>query len=162
MRQSSKSQPVQETRIPRPVCSLASEDCFGPLQRDHVGYHSVTHEDVYQWLCRYHNCTEARELRFFVANQVLGGKPLPGPVRIKLNHWHIRFRLHPEFKNRIHILSEEHPLPGRFVSGQGQRAADKAVAEGRTRKFRWKPDLCDGRLSGFWVRFEGQEPKLIR
>jgi len=117
---------------------------------------------VYQYLCRYHNCTEARELRFFVANQVLGGRPLPGPVRVKLNEWHIRFRLYPKFKKRIHILSEEHPLPERFVPGQGQRAADKALAEGRTRKFRWKPDLLDGKLCGFWVVFDGEEPKLFR
>ena len=147
---------------PQPVCCLADEDCSGPLQRDHVGYHSATEQDVFQWLCRYHNCTEARGLRFFVANQVLGGRPLPGQVRIRLNEWHIRFRLLPDFKKWIHILSEEHPLPERFVPGQGQRAADKAVAEGRTRKFQWKPDLCDGKLIGFLVRFEGQEPKLIR
>jgi hypothetical protein len=105
---------------------------------------------------------EARELRFFVAIQVLGGKSLSGPIRIKLNEWHIRYRLHPDFNKRIHELSEEHPLPKNFVPGQGQRHADRAIAEGRIIRFTWKPDLRDGKLYGFWVRFEGQEQKLVR
>lgn len=146
----------------QPVCCLANEDCAGRLQRDHIGYSSVTQQEVFQWLCYYHNCMEARELRFFVASQVLGGKPLPGPVRIKLNMWHVQHRLHPKLKKRIHKLSEEHPLPKRFIPGQGQKLADNAVAEGRTIKFRWKPDLCSGKILGFWVAFEGQKPKLVR
>lgn len=152
----------EEPEKPQPACCLENEDCSGPLQRDHVGYSSITQQEVVQWLCRYHNCTEAQELRFFVANQVLGGRPLPGPVRIKLNEWHIRHRLHPEFKRRIHQLAEEHPLPERFIPGQGQRLADKAVAEGRVIRFRWKPDLCDGKIIGFLVAFEGQKPRRVR
>jgi hypothetical protein len=143
-------------RRSQPVCRLANEDCSGPLQRDHVGYSSVTQQDVFQWFCRYHNCTEARELRFFVANRVLGGRPLTGKVRIKLNEWHVRHRLHPRLKRRIHRLSEQHPLPQEFVPGQGQKLADRAVAEGRAIKFRWKPDLCEGKILGFWIAFEGQ------
>jgi len=146
----------------QPVCRLANEDCSGRLQRDHIGYSSVLQQEVFQWLCYYHNCMEARELRFFVANQVLGGKPLPGPVRIKLNEWHVLYRLHPKFKARIHKLSEEHPLPKKFIPGQGQRIADKAVAEGKAIKFRWEPDLKDGKILGFWIALEGQEPKLVR
>jgi hypothetical protein len=144
------------------VCCLKNEDCSGPLQRDHVGYSSVTQQEVFQWLCLYHNCVEARELRFYVANAVLGGKPLPGPVRIRLNEWHIRYGVHPQLKARIHELSQEHPLPEKFLPGQGQKRADQAVAEGRAIKFRWKPDLRDGKILGFWVQFDGQEPKLVR
>jgi hypothetical protein len=59
------------------VCCLANEDCSGPLQRDHVGYNSITQQDVFQCLCRYHNIMEARELDFFVVNRVLGGRPVP-------------------------------------------------------------------------------------
>jgi len=146
----------------QPVCRLQNEDCSGPLQRDHVGYSSITQQEVIQWLCRYHNCTEAQELRFFVANQVLGGRPLTGRIRIKLNEWHIRYRLHPEFRTRIHQLSQEHPLPQKFIAGQGQRLADKGVAEGRVVKFRWKPDLCDEKIIGFVVAFEGQKPRRVR
>jgi hypothetical protein len=158
----SKLPAAEESGKPQLVCRLANEDCSGPLQRDHVGYSSITQQDVFQSLCRYHNCTEARELRFFVANRVLGGSPLPGPVRIKLNEWHVRYRLHPEFKRRIHKLSEEHPLPQKFVPGQGQRLADRAVAEGRVIRFRWKPNLCDGKILGFWIASEGHKPSLVR
>jgi hypothetical protein len=158
----SKLSAEEEPEKSQPVCRLQNEDCSGPLERDHVGYSSITQQDVVQSLCHYHNCWEARELRFFVANQVLGGKSLPGPVRIKLNEWHIRYRLHPEFKGRIHQLSQEHPLPQKFIPGQGQRLADKGVAEGRVVKFRWKPDLCDGRIIGFVVAFEGQKPRRVR
>jgi hypothetical protein len=104
---------------------------------------------------------EARELRFFVAHEVLGRR-LPGPVRIILNEWHVRYRLHPKFKKRIHKLSEEHPLPAKFVPGQGQKLADKAIAEGRSIKFRWKPELLDGTIIGFRVRFEDGEAKQVR
>ena len=162
MSRPSKLAAAGESGKPQPVCRLANEDCSGPLQRDHVGYSSITQQDVFQWLCRYHNCTEARELRFFVANRVLGGRPLPGPARIKLNEWHIRHRLHPKFKRRIHKLSEEHPLPQKFVPGQGQRLADRAVAEGRIIRFRWKPNLCEGKILGFWITSEGHKPKLVR
>jgi hypothetical protein len=105
---------------------------------------------------------EARELRFFVANQVLSGRPLPGKVRIVLNEWHVQYRLHPEFKTRIHELSEEHPLPAKFVPGEGQRHADKEIAEGRVIRFQWKPELKGGKLTGFRVQFEGGESKLVR
>jgi hypothetical protein len=144
------------------VCRLKNEDCSGPLQRDHIGYDSVTQEEILQWLCRYHNCTEAREFRFFVANQVLGGRPLTGPIRIRLNEWHILHGLHPKFKRRIHKLSQENPLPEKFIPGEGQQIADKAVAEGRSIKLQLKPDLHDGKIIGFWVRFAGEEPKLVR
>ena len=144
------------------MCSLADKDCSGPLQRDHIGYHSVTHQDVFQWLYRYHNRSETRGLWFFVANQVLGGRPLPGQVRIRLNEWHIRFHLHPEFKKRIYILSEENPFPEKFIPGWGQQAVDKAVSEDRIRMFRWKPGLCEGRLIGFWVQLEGERLKQVR
>jgi hypothetical protein len=158
----SKLSAAEESGRPQAVCRLANEDCSGPLQFAHVGYSSITHHDVFQWLCRYHNCMEARELRFFVANRVLGGRPLPGRVRINLNEWHVRHQLHAKFKRRIHRLSEENPLPQNFVPGKGQRVADRAVAEGRTIKFRWKPDLIDGKLLGFWIAFEGHKPKLVR
>jgi hypothetical protein len=144
----------------QPVCRLKNEDCSGHLERDHVGYSSITQQDVVQWLCHYHNCWEARDLRFFVANQVLGGRPLTGQIRIRLNVWHLRYRLHPEFKRRIHQLSQEHPLPEKFVPGQGQKFADREVAEGRSFKLRLRPDLCDGKILGFWITFEGHEPKL--
>jgi hypothetical protein len=140
---------------------LKNKDCSGPLQRDHIGYSSVTQEEVFQWLCDYHNCTEARELRFFVAHEVLGGR-LPGSVRIKLNNWHIRYRLHPKFKRRIHKLSEEHPLPEKFIPGQGQKLADEAIAEGRSIKVKWMPDLLDGKIIGFWIQFKDSEAKLVR
>lgn len=158
----SKLPASEEPGRPQPVCRLANEDCAGRMQRDHIGYNSVTQQEVFQWLCYYHNCMEARELRFFVANKVLGGSPLPGPVRIKLNEWHVRYGLHPKLKVRIHKLSEEHPLPQKFVPGQGQRLADKAVAEGQAVKFRWKPDIDDGKIVGFWIAIEGQKPKLVR
>ena len=153
---------AKETENPQPVCRLTNEDCSGPLQRDHVGYNSITQQAVFQWLCRYHNCTEARELRFFVANRVLCQKPLTGPLRIKLNEWHVRHGLHAKFKRRIHKLSQKHPLSERFIPGQGQKLADKAVAEGRSIKFRLKPDLYEGKILGFWVQFEGCKPKRIR
>jgi hypothetical protein len=143
------------------VCRLKNEDCSGPLQRDHVGYSSVMQQEVFQWLCYYHNCMEARELRFFVANKVLSGRPLPGRVRITLNEWHIRHGLHPKLKRRIHKLSEEHPLPEKFIPGQGQKLADKAIAEGRFIKFKWRPYLRNGRILGFRIQFEDCEPQLI-
>ena len=105
---------------------------------------------------------EARELRFFVANAVVGGRALPGPVRIKLNNWHVRYGLHPKLKRRIHELSQENPLPEKFRPGQGQKRADQAVAEGRSIKIKLEPDLCDKKILGFWVQFEGQKPKLVR
>jgi len=144
------------------VCRLKNEDCSGPLQRDHVGYNSITQQEVVQWLCRYHNCVEARALRFFVAKAVLGGSALTGPVRIRLNDWHVRYGLHPQLRARIHGLSEEYPLPKKFHPGEGQKRADQAVAEGRSVRFRWKPDICEKRIIGFWVQFGGQEPKLIQ
>lgn len=162
MNHMSKLPVAKEEQRPQPVCCLANEDCSGPLQRDHARYSSITQDDLTQWLCRYHNCTEARELRFFVANRVLDGRPLPGPVRIKLNKWHIRHRLHQKFKRRIHKLSEKYPMPDKFVPGQGQRLADKAVAEGRTIKFRLKPYLYEEQILGFWITFEGRKPKLVR
>ncbi len=153
---------TEETEIREPVCRLKNGDCSGPLQRDHVGYDSVTQQAVFQWLCRYHNCTEARELRFFVANRVLDQRPLTGPLRIKLNEWHVLYGLHARFKKRIHRLSQKYPLSEGFVPGQGQKLADKTVAEGRSIKFRLKPDLYEGKILGFWVQFEGCEPRRIR
>lgn len=44
----------------------------------------------------------------------------------------------------------------------GPKLADKAVAEGRCTKFKWKPDLRDGKILGFWIKFEDSEPELIR
>lgn len=142
-------------------CALENEDCRGPLQRDHVGYDSVTQQAVFQVLCYYHNCVEARELRFFVAREVLERRPLPGPVRIRLNEWHLKHQLHPRLKDRIHRLSEENPLPKKFTPGDGQKRADLAIAEGRSIKFGLKPELLDGHIVGFWVRFEGREWKLV-
>lgn len=150
------------TENPQPVCRLKNEDCSGPLQRDHVGYDSITQQAVFQWLCRYHNCMEARELRFFVANRVLDRRPLTGPLRIKINEWHVRHGLHPKLKTRIRRLSREHPLSEEFIPGQGQQLADKAVAEGRVIRFRLKPDLCEGKILGFWIQFEGRKPKRVR
>jgi len=157
-----KHRVVKEEGNPQSVCRLKNDDCSGPLQRDHVGYNSITQQEVIQWLCYYHNCMEARELRFFVANRVLGGRSLPGPVRIKLNEWHVRYGLHSRFKMRIHKLSDEHPLPEKFTPGRGQKLADKAIAEGRSTKFGWKPYLRGEKISGFWVLFEGREPELIQ
>ena len=145
-----------------PICSLKNEDCSGPLQRDHVGYSSITQQEVTQQLCYYHNCVEARQLRFFVASKVLSGRPLPGPVRIRLNEWHIQYGLHPEFKSRIRELSEDNPLPEKFVPGRGQTLADKAIAEGRSTKFNWSPELRDGKIVGFWIAISGSEPRLIQ
>jgi hypothetical protein len=71
------------------LCAMRNEDCSGPLERDHVGYNSATHSEVIQTLCHYHNCWEAREYRFFVANQVLGGRALPAALRFQLNEWHV-------------------------------------------------------------------------
>lgn len=149
-------------KLPRSACCLRNEDCAGPLERDHVGYNSITQREVIQTLCHYHNCFEARELRFFVANAVLGGRALTGPVRIKLNEWHVRYGLHPRLKKRIRKLSQENPLPESFLAGQGQKRADQAVAERRSVKLALKPDLRDKKILGFWVRFEGQKLKLIR
>jgi len=143
-------------------CRLKNKDCSGPLQRDHVGYSSVMQQEVFQWLCYYHNCMEARELRFFVANKVLNGRPLPGRVRIALNEWHLCYRLHPKFKKRIHKLSEEHPLPEKFIPGQGQKLADKAIAEGRSIKFKWRPYLRNGQILGFRIQFGDGEARLVR
>jgi hypothetical protein len=143
-------------------CALQNGDCRGSLQSDHIGYNSVTQRELFQYLCAYHNCTEARELRFFVANQVLGGRPLSGPVRIRLNEWHIRYGLHPKLKIRIHEVSEKNPLPTKFVPGQGQKYADKQIAEGRCFRFRWKAELAKGKLIGFWIQFEGGTPTLVR
>jgi hypothetical protein len=153
---------VNETGRQQSECCLANEDCSGPLQRDHVAYYSVTQPDVFQLLCRYHNITEVMELRFFVAKRVVGGR-LPGRVRIRLNGWHIRHRLHPDFKRRIHKLSERYPLSDKFIPGQGQMSADKALAEGRKIPFVWKPYLRDANILGFWLRFDGQKrAKLVR
>ncbi len=158
-----KKQPsAEETGNLPPICRLKNEDCAGPLQRDHVGYNSVTQQEVFQWLCRYHNCMEARQLRFFVAKAVLGGRALTGPVRIKLNGWHVLYGLHPKLKRRIREHSQECPLPEKFLPGQGQKRADQAVAEGRSIKVKLKPDLRDGTILGFWVQFEGQKPGLVR
>lgn len=153
---------TEETKTREPICRLKNEDCSGPLQRDHVGYDSIAQQAVFQWLCRYHNCTEARELRFFVANRVLGKRPLTGPIRIRLNEWHVRYGLHVRLKRRIHKLSQKHPLSDKFIPGQGQKLADKAVAEGPSIRFRMKPDLYEGKILGFWIQFEGCKPKRIR
>jgi hypothetical protein len=144
------------------VCAMRNEDCSGSLERDHVGYNSVTHEEVIQTLCHYHNCGEAREYRFFVANQVLGGRALPGPLRLRLNEWHVRHGLHPKFKIRIHALAEANPLPEGFVPGQGQVRADKAIAEGRSVKFRIAPYLYNGKILGFRFALTGDKPKLVK
>jgi hypothetical protein len=105
---------------------------------------------------------EARELRFFVAKTVLGGRALTGPVRIKLNEWHIRYGLHPRLKSRIRKLSQEYPLPEKFLPGQGQKRTDQAVAEGRSIRLKLKPDLRAGKILGFWVQFEAEKRKLVR
>lgn len=147
--------------LPR-VCAMTNEDCSGPLERDHVGYNSITHEEVIQVLCHYHNCWEARELRFFVAKQVLGGRALPGRLRLRLNEWHIRHGLHPEFKTRIHALSQANPLPEGFVPGQGQQRSDKAIAKGKSVKFRIEPYLCDGKILGFRFALGGDKLKLVK
>lgn len=131
------------------VCALQNEDCSGEFQSDHVGYDSVTQKKVIQTLCEYHNCTEARELRFFVANQVLRGTPLSGKVRIILNEWHVRHGLHPQLKKRIHEVSLANLLPEDFVPGRGQRLADEGIAKGRGFKFSWRPFLRDGKILGF-------------
>jgi hypothetical protein len=152
----------------RRACALWNEDCSGPIEKDHIAYNKFGHGEIFQYLCHYHNCTEARELRFFMANQVLRGTALPGPLRIELNKWHLRYGLHPEFKKRIHEVSEANPLPEGFVPGRGQRLADEGIAKGRGFKFSLQPFLRDGKILGFrfkskaykkadWIR--GRVPK---
>lgn len=148
----------------KPVCVLKNEDCSGVLQRDHVVYGSVTQQELVQWLCRYHNCVEARELRLFVAKEVLGGIKLAGPLRISLNEWHVRYGLHPKLKRRIHELSEEIPLPEKFLPGQGQQQADQAsqvISEERSVKLTLTPAFSNKKIVGFWVK-QGRKRKLVQ
>lgn len=147
-----------------PVCLLKNEDCSGALQVDHVVYGSVIQKEVIQWLCRYHNCVEARELRFFVGKEVLGMQ-LPGLLRIELNKWHIRYGLHPKLKKRIHEVSTKIPLPENFVPGQGQKQADDAnrsAPDERPVKVTLDPAFCNRKIVGFWVKFGRRKRKLVQ
>lgn len=148
--------------IVRPKCALRNEDCSGPLEGDHVSYNSATQKVVIQQLCRYHNRCEARWYRFFVAHKVLGGSPISGKLRIKINGWHINHGLHPEFKKRIREVAEADPLREDFIPGQGQRQADKAIDAGRCIKIELMPNLREDKIMGFLSKRPGEGWKLIR
>jgi hypothetical protein len=76
-----------------------------------------------------------------------------------LNEWHIRYGLHPEFKLSIHKIAEANPLPENFVPGEGQRRADKNIAEGRSIKIdTLMPNMRDGKIMGFLFALPGDRP----
>ena len=80
-----------------------------------------------------------------------------------MNGWHINHGLDPEFKKAIREVAEANPLRKDFIPGQGQRLADKAIDEGRSRKIELMPDLGhEGKIKGFLSKRPGEGWKLAR